>query len=138
MSGPEGPLVVILVGSESDREAMQPALDELEARGITCELEVRSAHRNPDAVAEYARGARGRGIRVLIAGAGLAAALPGAIAAQTDLPVIGVPLRSRLSVLDGLDALLSIAQMPPGVPVAAVGVDNAKNAAALAARILGA
>jgi phosphoribosylaminoimidazole carboxylase PurE protein len=117
---------------------MQPALDELEARGITCELEVRSAHRNPDAVAEYARGARGRGIRVLIAGAGLAAALPGAIAAQTDLPVIGVPLRSRLSVLDGLDALLSIAQMPPGVPVAAVGVDNAKNAAALAARILGA
>ena len=138
MSGPEGPLVGILVGSESDREAMRPALDELEARGITCELEVRSAHRDPDAVAEYARGARGRGIRVLIAGAGLAAALPGAIAAQTDLPVIGVPLRSRLSVLDGLDALLSIAQMPPGVPVAAVGVDNAKNAAALAARILGA
>ena len=138
MSAPDGPLVGILVGSESDREAMQPAIDELEARGITCELEVRSAHRNPDAVAEYARGARGRGIRVLIAGAGLAAALPGAIAAQTDLPVIGVPLRSRLSVLDGLDALLSIAQMPPGVPVAAVGVDNAKNAAALAARILGA
>ena len=138
MSAPEGPLVGILVGSESDREAMQPALDELEARGITCELQVRSAHRDPDAVAEYARGARGRGIRVLIAGAGLAAALPGAVAAQTDLPVIGVPLRSRLSVLDGLDALLSIAQMPPGVPVAAVGVDNAKNAAALAARILGA
>ena len=138
MSAPEGPLVGILVGSESDREAMQPALDELEARGITCELEVRSAHRNPDAVAEYARGARERGTRVLIAGAGLAAALPGAVAAHTDLPVIGVPLRSRLSVLDGLDALLSIAQMPPGVPVAAVGVDNAKNAAALAARILGA
>jgi 5-(carboxyamino)imidazole ribonucleotide mutase len=136
VSGREGPLVGILVGSESDREAMQPALDELETRGIACELEVRSAHRNPDAVAEYARGARGRGIRVLIAGAGLAAALPGAVAAQTDLPVIGVPLRSRLSVLDGLDALLSIAQMPPGVPVAAVGVDNAKNAAVLAARIL--
>jgi len=138
MSAPEGPLVGILVGSESDREAMQPAIDELEARGITCELEVRSAHRNPEAVAEYARGARGRGMRVLIAGAGLAAALPGAVAAHTDLPVIGVPLRSRLSVLDGLDALLSIAQMPPGVPVAAVGVDNAKNAGALAARILGA
>jgi 5-(carboxyamino)imidazole ribonucleotide mutase len=138
MSAPEWPLVGILVGSESDRDAMQPALDELEARGIPCELEVRSAHRNPDAVAEYAREARGRGIRVLIAGAGLAAALPGAVAAQTDLPVIGVPLRSRLSVLDGLDSLLSIAQMPPGVPVAAVGVDNAKNAAALAARILGA
>ena len=136
MSTPERPLVGILVGSESDREAMQPALDELETEGIACELEVRSAHRNPDAVAEYARGARERGIRVLIAGAGLAAALPGAVAAQTDLPVIGVPLRSRLSVLDGLDALLSIAQMPPGVPVAAVGVDNAKNAAALAARIL--
>jgi phosphoribosylaminoimidazole carboxylase PurE protein len=87
-------------------------------------------------VADYARTARERGIRVLIAGAGLAAALPGAVAAHTDLPVIGVPLRSRLSVLDGLDALLSITQMPPGVPVAAVGVDNAKNAAALAARIL--
>ncbi|HSB38857.1 MAG TPA: 5-(carboxyamino)imidazole ribonucleotide mutase [Gaiellaceae bacterium] len=137
MSGADGPLVGILVGSESDRERMQPALDELEARGISHELEVRSAHRSPDAVAEYARGARNRGIRVLIAGAGLAAALPGAVAAHTDLPVIGVPLRSSLSVLDGLDALLSIAQMPPGVPVAAVGVDNAKNAAALAARILG-
>ena len=136
MSTAETPLVGLLVGSESDREAMQPALDELTARGIPHELEVRSAHRNPDAVAEYARTARGRGIRVLIAGAGLAAALPGAVAAQTDLPVIGVPLRSRLSVLDGLDALLSIAQMPPGVPVAAVGVDNAKNAAALAVRIL--
>jgi phosphoribosylaminoimidazole carboxylase PurE protein len=136
MSAADGPLVGLLVGSESDREAMQPALDELEARGIPHEFEVRSAHRNPDAVAEYARTVRERGIRVLIAGAGLAAALPGAVAAHTDLPVIGVPLRSRLSVLDGLDALLSIAQMPPGVPVAAVGVDNAKNAAALAARIL--
>jgi phosphoribosylaminoimidazole carboxylase PurE protein len=136
MSAADGPLVGLLVGSESDREAMQPALDELEARGIPHEFEVRSAHRNPDAVAEYARTARERGIRVVIAGAGLAAALPGAVAAHTDLPVIGVPLRSRLSVLDGLDALLSIAQMPPGVPVAAVGVDNAKNAAALAARIL--
>jgi phosphoribosylaminoimidazole carboxylase PurE protein len=136
MSTPEGPLVGILVGSESDREAMQPALDELDARGIACELEVRSAHRNPDAVAEYARGARERGIRVLIAGAGLAAALPGAIAAHTDLPVIGVPLRSEKSVLDGLDALLSITQMPPGVPVAAVGVDSARNAAVLALRIL--
>ena len=136
MSTADGPLVGLLVGSESDREPMQPALDELDARGIPYEFEVRSAHRNPDAVAEYARTARERGIRVLIAGAGLAAALPGAVAAHTDLPVIGVPLRSRLSVLDGLDALLSIVQMPPGVPVAAVGVDNAKNAAALAARIL--
>ena len=92
------PLVGILIGSESDRERMQPALDELAARGIACELEVRSAHRQPDAVAEYARSARGRGMRVLIAGAGLAAALPGVVAAHTDLPVIGVPLRSSMSV----------------------------------------
>jgi phosphoribosylaminoimidazole carboxylase PurE protein len=131
------PLVGILIGSESDRERMQPALDELAERGIACELEVRSAHRQPDAVAEYARSARSRGLRVLIAGAGLAAALPGVVAAHTDLPVIGVPLRSSKSVLDGLDALLSIVQMPPGVPVACVGVDNARNAAVLAARIIG-
>ena len=132
------PLVGILVGSESDLERMQPALDELDARGIGHEFEVRSAHRTPDAVAEYARTAQERGLRVLICGAGLAAALPGVVAAHTQLPVIGVPLRSSLSVLDGLDALLAIAQMPPGVPVACVGVDNAKNAAVLAARILGA
>jgi 5-(carboxyamino)imidazole ribonucleotide mutase len=131
------PLVGIVVGSESDRERMQDALDELEARGIPHEFEVRSAHRQPDAVAEYGRTARERGLRVLIAGAGLAAALPGVLAAHTDLPVIGVPLRSSKSVLDGLDAFLSIVQMPPGVPVACVGVDNAKNAALLAARILG-
>jgi 5-(carboxyamino)imidazole ribonucleotide mutase len=136
MSAAESPLVGILVGSESDRERMQPALDELTANEIPHELEVRSAHRDPEAVAEYARTARERGLRVLIAGAGLAAALPGAVAAQTDLPVIGVPLRSEKSVLDGLDALLSIAQLPPGVPVAAVGVDSAKNAAILATRIL--
>jgi 5-(carboxyamino)imidazole ribonucleotide mutase len=135
---PSEPIVGILVGSDSDVERMQPATEELDARGIAWELEVRSAHRSPDAVAEYARTARGRGLRVLICGAGLAAALPGVVAAQTDLPVIGVPLRSRLSVLDGLDALLSIVQMPPGVPVATVGVDNAKNAAVLAARVLGA
>ncbi|MDX6486251.1 MAG: 5-(carboxyamino)imidazole ribonucleotide mutase [Gaiellaceae bacterium] len=134
----DAPVVGILVGSESDRERMQPALDELDARGIPHEFDVRSAHRNPDAVAEYARTARERGLRVLIAGAGLAAALPGAVAAHTDLPVIGVPLRSSMSVLDGLDAMLAIAQMPPGVPVACVGVDNAKNAAVLAARILAA
>ena len=132
------PVVGIVVGSESDRERMQAAMDELDARGIPWEFEVRSAHRQPDAVAEYAKAARGRGVRVLICGAGLAAALPGVVAAHSDLPVIGVPLRSSLSVLDGLDALLSIAQMPPGVPVAAVGVDNAKNAAVLASRILGA
>jgi phosphoribosylaminoimidazole carboxylase PurE protein len=131
------PVVGIVVGSESDRERMQEALDELTARGLPHEFEVRSAHRQPDAVAEYGRTARERGLRVLIAGAGLAAALPGVLAAHTDLPVIGVPLRSSKSVLDGLDALLSIAQMPPGVPVACVGVDSARNAAVLAARILG-
>ena len=137
MPAAEGPLVGILVGSDSDRERMQPAIDELSTRGIAHEFEVRSAHRQPDAVADYARSARDRGLRVLIAGAGLAAALPGVVAAHTDLPVIGVPLRSSKSVLDGLDALLSIVQMPPGVPVACVGVDNAKNAAVLAARIIG-
>ena len=131
------PLVGILVGSESDRERMREAVEELEQRGVAHEFEVRSAHRTPDAVTEYARSARERGLRVLICGAGLAAALPGVVAAHTDLPVIGVPLRSSKSVLDGLDALLAIVQMPPGVPVATVGVDNARNAGVLAARILG-
>jgi 5-(carboxyamino)imidazole ribonucleotide mutase len=138
VSPAERPVVGILIGSESDRERMQDAVAELERNAIAWELEVRSAHREPDRVAEYCRGARGRGLRVLIAGAGLAAALPGVAAAHTDLPVIGVPLRSSKSVLDGLDALLSIVQMPPGVPVACVGVDGARNAAALAARILAA
>ena len=115
---------------------MQAALDLLDEQGVGYEFEVRSAHRTPDAVAEYARTARDRGLRVLICGAGLSAALPGVVASHTDLPVIGVPLRSSLSVLDGLDALLAISQMPPGVPVATVGVDNARNAAALAVRIL--
>ena len=130
-------VVGILVGSESDRERMQGAMDELDTRGIGWEFDVRSAHRTPDAVADYAKTAASRGLKVLICGAGLAAALPGVVAAHTELPVIGVPLRSSLSVLDGVDALLAIAQMPPGVPVAAVGVDNARNAAVLAARILG-
>lgn len=129
-------LVGILVGSESDRERMQGALDVLAEHGVGYEFDVRSAHRTPDAVAEWAKTARERGLKVLICGAGLSAALPGVVAAHSDLPVIGVPLRSSLSVLDGVDALLAIAQMPPGVPVAAVGVDNARNAAALAVRIL--
>jgi 5-(carboxyamino)imidazole ribonucleotide mutase len=124
------------VGSESDRERMQPALDELDARSISYEFNVLSAHRDPQKVAEYASSAAGRGLRVLIAGAGMAAALPGVVAAQTELPVIGVPLRSEKSALGGLDALLSIAQMPPGVPVACVSIDGARNAAVLAARIL--
>jgi 5-(carboxyamino)imidazole ribonucleotide mutase len=130
-------LVGILVGSESDRERMQAAFDELDKSGVGYEFEVRSAHRTPGAVAEYAKTARERGLRVLICGAGLSAALPGVVASYTDLPVIGVPLRSSLSLLDGLDALLAITQMPPGIPVAAVGVDNARNAAVLALRILG-
>jgi 5-(carboxyamino)imidazole ribonucleotide mutase len=129
-------VVGILVGSESDRERMQSAIDVLEEKGVGYEFEVRSAHRTPGAVAEYAGTARERGLKVLICGAGLSAALPGVVAAHTDLPVIGVPLRSSLSMLDGLDALLAIVQMPPGVPVATVGVDNARNAAALAIRIL--
>ena len=132
----DGPRVGILVGSDSDRERMQGATALLDEAGVGYEFQVRSAHRTPDAVAEYAKGAAGRGLKVLICGAGLAAALPGVVAAHTELPVIGVPLRSSKSVLDGLDALLSIVQMPPGVPVATVGVDNAKNAAALAARIV--
>ena len=126
----------IIVGSESDREAMQPALDELDERSISYEFNVLSAHRDPQKVAEYATSAARRGLRVLIAGAGMAAALPGVVAAQTELPVIGVPLRSEKSALGGLDALLSIAQMPPGVPVACVSIDGARNAAVLAARIL--
>ena len=134
----EPTVVGILVGSESDRERMQAALDLLDEQGVGYEFEVRSAHRTRDAVAEYAKTARDRGLRVLICGAGLSAALPGVVASHTDLPVIGVPLRSSLSVLDGLDALLAISQMPPGVPVATVGVDNARNAAALALRILSA
>lgn len=134
--GGEAPLVGIIMGSQSDMPVMQKAADELTERGISNEITVASAHRDPDVVAEYSKTARNRGLRVIIAGAGLAAALPGVVAAHTDLPVIGVPLTSSMSVGGGLDALLSIAQMPPGVPVATVGVDNARNAAALAARII--
>jgi phosphoribosylaminoimidazole carboxylase PurE protein len=131
------PLVGIVMGSKSDMPVMEKAARELDERGILNEIRVMSAHRDPDTVAEYAKNARMRGLRVIIAGAGLAAALPGVVAAHTDLPVIGVPLTSSTSVAGGLDALLAIAQMPPGVPVGCVGVDNAKNAAVLAARILG-
>ncbi len=130
------PLVGILMGSKSDMPAMEAAAKELEERGIHHEVRVMSAHRDPEVVADYARNAQMRGLRVIIAGAGLSAALPGVAAAHTDLPVIGVPLTSSKSVAGGLDALLSIAQMPPGVPVACVGVDNPRNAAVLAARIL--
>lgn len=132
----DAPRVGIVMGSKSDLPAMQAAEKELGDRGIRCEVRVMSAHREPDKVADYAKNARMRGLRVIIAGAGLSAALPGVVAAHTELPVIGVPLTSRTSVAGGLDALLSISQMPPGVPVACVGVDNARNAAVLAARIL--
>jgi 5-(carboxyamino)imidazole ribonucleotide mutase len=134
----DAPRVGIIMGSKSDMEEMEKAGKILEERGIRYEVRVMSAHRDPDTVAEYCKNARMRGLRVIIAGAGLAAALPGVAAAHTDLPVIGVPLSSRLSALGGLDAVLSIVQMPPGVPVACVGLDNARNAGHLAARILSA
>ena len=132
------PHVGIVMGSKSDMPAMEKGAKELEARGIAHEVNVMSAHRDPDKVADYAKTARERGLKVIIAGAGLSAALPGVVAAHSDLPVIGVPLTSSTSVAGGLDALLSISQMPPGVPVACVGVDNARNAGHLAARILSA
>jgi 5-(carboxyamino)imidazole ribonucleotide mutase len=132
----DAPLVGIVMGSKSDMPVMEKAGKELEERGIHHEIRVMSAHRDPDTVAEYAKNAKMRGLRVIIAGAGLAAALPGVVAAHTDLPVIGVPLTSGNSVAGGLDALLAIAQMPPGVPVACVAVNGAKNAAVLAAKIL--
>ena len=132
----DAPLVGIVMGSKSDMPTMEKAAKELEERGIRNEIRVMSAHRDPDTVADYAKNARMRGLRVIIAGAGLAAALPGVAAAHTDLPVIGVPLTSSRSVAGGLDALLAIAQMPPGVPVACVGLNAARNAAILAARIL--
>ena len=132
----DAPRVGILMGSKSDMAAMDAAAEELKKRGIGHEVRVMSAHRDPDVVADYAKNAKMRGLRVIIAGAGLSAALPGVVAAHSELPIIGVPLTSSKSVAGGLDALLSIAQMPPGVPVACVGVDNARNAAVLAARIL--
>ena len=132
----EAPRVGIVMGSKSDMPAMEAAAEELKKRGIGHEVRVMSAHREPDTVADYAKNAQMRGLRVIIAGAGLSAALPGVVAAHSELPIIGVPLTSSKSVAGGLDALLSIAQMPPGVPVACVGVDNARNAAVLAARIL--
>jgi phosphoribosylaminoimidazole carboxylase PurE protein len=130
------PVVGIVMGSKSDMETMAKAGKELEERGISHEIRVMSAHREPDMVADYARNAQMRGLKIIIAGAGLSAALPGVVAAHTQLPVIGVPLTSSLSAAGGLDALLSVAQMPPGVPVACVSLDGARNAAVLAARIL--
>jgi phosphoribosylaminoimidazole carboxylase PurE protein len=132
----DAPVVGIIMGSKSDLPEMEKAGEILADKGIRYEIRVMSAHRDPDTVADYCRNARMRGLKVIIAGAGLSAALPGVAAAHSDLPVIGVPLSSCLSALGGLDAILSIAQMPPGVPVACVGLDNARNAGHLAARIL--
>jgi len=126
--------VLILVGSESDRPRIEPALRILDEAGIEYDFQVSSAHREPEKTAALARAARERGYRVVICGAGLAAALPGAVAAQTDLPVIGVPF--DVGALHGTDALYSMVQTPSGVPVGTVGIDNAKNAAYLAIRIL--
>lgn len=132
----DAPRVGIIMGSKSDMDVMEGAAKVLRDAGVGHEIRVMSAHREPDIVAEYCQNARLRGLRVIIAGAGLSAALPGVAAAHTDLPVIGVPLSSRLSAVGGLDAILSILQMPPGVPVAGVGLDNAKNAGHLALRML--
>jgi phosphoribosylaminoimidazole carboxylase PurE protein len=131
------PVVLVMVGSESDREAMQGCLDNLQKFGIAHEFVVSSAHRAPERTREFARGARARGIRVIICGAGMSAALPGVVASMTTLPVIGVPLAG--SHLSGVDSLHAIVQMPPGVPVAtmAIGAAGAKNAAIFAAQILG-
>src|SRR5574344_80145 len=127
------PLVSIIMGSTSDLPVMEKACKFLDEMQVPFEVNALSAHRTPDAVEEFARGAKERGIRVIIAGAGMAAALPGVIAASTTLPVIGVPIKG---MLDGLDAMLSIIQMPPGIPVATVGVNGAQNAAILAVEIM--
>ena len=130
------PRVGIIMGSKSDMETMEKAGAVLDEAGVIHEIRVMSAHRDPEMVADYCKNARMRGLRVIIAGAGISAALPGVAAAHTDLPVIGVPLTSQMSAAGGLDSLLSVAQMPPGVPVACVSIDGARNAALLAARIL--
>jgi phosphoribosylaminoimidazole carboxylase PurE protein len=130
------PRVGIIMGSKNDKPKMQPAGAVLQEAGIRYEVRVMSAHRDPELVREYCHNARMRGLKVIIAGAGMSAALPGVAAAHTDLPVIGVPILGKS--LGGLDALLSAVQMPPGVPVACVAVDGAKNAGLLAVRIINA
>ena len=130
------PIVGIIMGSKNDKPKMQPAGAALEDAGIRYEVRVMSAHRDPELVTDYCTNARMRGLKVIIAGAGMSAALPGVAAAHTDLPVIGVPILGKS--LGGLDALLSAVQMPPGIPVACVAIDGAKNAGVLAARIINA
>ena len=130
------PLVGIIMGSKNDKPKMQPAGEALHEHGISYEVRVLSAHRQPEETAEYCQNAKMRGLKVIIAGAGMSAALPGFAASKTELPVIGVPISGKN--LGGLDALLSAVQMPPGVPVACVAIDGAKNAGLLAARIINA
>jgi phosphoribosylaminoimidazole carboxylase PurE protein len=130
----DSPLVGIIMGSKNDKPKMQPAGQALQEAGISYEVRVMSAHRDPVTVTEYCQAAAMRGLKVIIAGAGMSAALPGVAAAHTTLPVIGVPILGKS--LGGLDALLSAVQMPPGVPVACVAIDGAKNAGVLAARII--
>jgi 5-(carboxyamino)imidazole ribonucleotide mutase len=132
----DAPLVGIIMGSKNDKPKMQPAGEALQEAGIRYEVRVMSAHRDPDTVRDYCQNARLRGLKVIIAGAGMSAALPGVAAAHSDLPVIGVPISGKN--LGGLDALLSAVQMPPGVPVGCVAIDGAKNAGILAARIINA
>jgi 5-(carboxyamino)imidazole ribonucleotide mutase len=132
----DAPLVGIIMGSSSDKGKMQPAGEALHDSGIRYEVRVMSAHRAPDQVRDYCENARMRGLKVIIAGAGMSAALPGFAAAHTDLPVVGVPISGKS--LGGLDALLSAVQMPPGVPVGCVAIDGARNAGLLAARIINA
>lgn len=126
--------VGVIMGSKSDLETMRPCADVLEEFGVSYELQVVSAHRTPDAMADYAKSAASRGIQVIVAGAGGAAHLPGMVASHTILPVIGVPVETK--ALGGLDSLLSIVQMPGGIPVATVAIGNARNAGLLAVRIL--
>lgn len=132
----DAPRVGIIMGSANDKPKMEPAGKALEENGVRYEVRVMSAHRDPESVREYCHAARMRGLQVIIAGAGMSAALPGVAAAHTDLPVIGVPIMGK--TLGGFDALLSAVQMPPGVPVACVAVDGAKNAGLLAVRIINA
>ena len=127
------PIVSVIMGSTSDMPVMEKACKFLDDMQVPFEVNALSAHRTPDAVEQFAREAKGRGIKVIIAGAGMAAALPGVIAASTTLPVIGVPIKG---MLDGLDAMFSIIQMPPGIPVATVGVNGAQNAAILAVEMM--
>lgn len=131
----DSPLVGIIMGSVDDKPKMQPAGKALEEAGIRYEVRVMSAHRTPELVTEYCKAAQMRGLKVIIAGAGMSAALPGVAASHTSLPVIGVPISGKS--LGGMDSLLSVAQMPPGVPVACMAVDGAKNAGLYAARIIG-